>query len=70
MIRTFFAKDNAVYRWGADVDWRSTQHLGNMLRDLIKRNVDFFHNYGTFYFKHERDRTLFMLRWAGVEELH
>ena len=68
MIRSFYAKDNAVYVYGADVDWRSSMHIGNMIDWLKNRNIDWYQNKGTFYFKKERDRTLFLLQWVGREE--
>ena len=68
MIRPFLAKDNAVYLWGVDVDWMSSPHLRNMLDGLKDKKVDFYNSWGTIYFKHEKDRTLFLLKWAGSKE--
>ena len=68
MIRPFRAVDNSVYIWGADVDWRSSMHISNMMDWLRDRDIDWYHNRGTFYFTKERDRTLFLLQWAGAVE--
>lgn len=69
MIRPFYARDNAVYVYGADVDWRQVQHIGNMYRWLEDRDTQFYINKGTIYFRYEKDRTLFLLKWSEAEEL-
>lgn len=68
MIRPFYATDNIVYVYGADVDWRSSMHLSNMIDWLRDKDVEWYQNKGTFYFKKERDRTLFLLQWVGKQE--
>lgn len=69
MIRPFYARDNAVYVYGADVDWTQIQHIGDMYRWLDDKDIQCYINKGTIYFAKERDRTLFLLKWAEAEEL-
>lgn len=69
MIHTFHATNNAVYLYGADVDWTQIQHIGHMTVWLDNSNIDCYVDRGVIYFKHERDRTMFLLRWAEAEAL-
>lgn len=68
MIRPFYAKVNIAYLYAAEVDWKQSMHIANMSDWLTDRNIDYYHVAGTFYFKKERDRTLFLLQWVGAEE--
>lgn len=64
MIVPYYAKDNVQYFFAADVDWDHDQNILAMVNWLFDRNIDFYRVLGTFYFKHEKDRTLFVLRFA------
>lgn len=69
MIHTYTAKNNAVYLYAADVDWTQIQHIGPMNKWINDRDIDCYVDRGVIYFKYERDRTMFLLRWLEAEAL-